>query len=420
MVLLAALLIMAPAAASGQRQLQVESFDKVWTTIRDRHWDRTLAGPAWEAVRDELRPRMEAAATAAEARGILREMLGRLGHSHLGIIPAEAYGGMAPGGGSREGVTGMDARVAGEAALVVSVERGSPAAGAGVRPGWEIRRIGGEELAPQLAAVPAAVRGRTWEGAWAASLVMNRLAGPPGTDVEVEFRAADRSLTLSIPRTRPRGAPFRFGFLPPMYVWTETRRLPGDIGYFAFNAFLDPENVMRAAGEAVSGCMRCGGFVLDLRGNRGGIAAMAMGLAGWFVADPGRLGTLRTRQGALHFVVTPRPEVYAGPLALLVDAATGSAAEIFAGGMQALGRARVFGSVTAGSALPAQIEKLPNGDGFLYAVADYVSEGGRRLEGAGVRPDAEVALAREALLEGRDPVLEAALQWIKTQTEAMR
>lgn len=416
MTRLAALLSLAAAlAAADARQLQLESFDKVWTTIRERHWDANLVGPAWDKVRDELRPRIEEAATADEARAVLREMLGRLGHSHLSIIPAEAYGGMDPGK-SREGVTGMDVRVIGGAALVVSVEAGSPASQAGVRPGWEIRAIGGEDVAPRLAAVPESVRGKTWEGAWAASLVMNRLAGPPGAPAQVEFRAAgDRPVAASIPRTQPRGAFFRFGFLPPMYVWTETRRLPGNVGYFAFNAFLDPENVMRAADEAISACLECDGFVIDLRGNRGGIGAMTMGLAGWFAERPGRLGTLHARQGKVHFFVSPRPGVYRGPLAVLVDCTTGSSAEIFAGGMQDLGRARVFGSATAGSALPAQIEKLPNGDAFLFAIADYISEGGRRLEGAGVRPDVEVRLTRDALLAGRDPVLEAALQWVKAR-----
>jgi carboxyl-terminal processing protease len=60
-------------------------------------------------------------------------------------------------------------------------------------------------------------------------------------------------------------------------------------------------------------------------------------------------------------------------------------------------------------------EKLPNGDGFQYAIANYISEGGQPLEGIGVVPDVEVELTRETLLEGRDAVLEAALNWIRQQ-----
>lgn len=415
---LAALLALALAAAAADvRQLHIDSFEQVWTTIRDRHPDPRLGGLDWEQVRRELRPRIERAETTAEARAAIEEMLARLGHSHLGIIPGDIYG----GGRSAEGTTGMEVRVAGGAPLVVRLRKGSPAEEAGVRPGWEILRIDGRGLAPALADIPARIRGRTWEGAWLAALVMRRLAGPPGSTAAVEFRAAgDRAVTLALRRARPPGRVFQFGYLPPAYVWSETRRLPGEVGYFAFNAFLDPENIMRATGDAVTGCRDCRGFVIDLRGNGGGLGGMAMGLAGWFAGRPGRLGTLFTRDGKLHFLVTPRPEVYEGPLAILVDGATASAAEIFAGGMQALGRARVFGSATAGSALPAQVEMLPNGDAFLFAFADYVSEDGRRLEGAGVRPDVEVSLSRERLLEGRDAALDAALQWIKGQGKEAR
>ena len=45
----------------GERALDVESFDQVWTTIRDTHWDPGLGGLDWDAVRDELRPQVEEA-----------------------------------------------------------------------------------------------------------------------------------------------------------------------------------------------------------------------------------------------------------------------------------------------------------------------------------------------------------------------
>jgi carboxyl-terminal processing protease len=65
-----------------------------------------------------------------------------------------------------------------------------------------------------------------------------------------------------------------------------------------------------------------------------------------------------------------------------------------------------------GAALPSIIERLPSGDGFQYAMANYISDGGEPLEGNGVIPDEEIRPTREQLLEGRDPVLEAAVRWI--------
>jgi carboxyl-terminal processing protease len=95
-----------------------------------------------------------------------------------------------------------------------------------------------------------------------------------------------------------------------------------------------------------------------------------------------------------------------------VDAMSGSASECFTGGMQSLGRARVFGQASMGQALPALFQRLPNGDVMIHAYGDFVTSNGTRLEGRGVVPDEIVPLNREALLSGRDLTLEAALAWI--------
>jgi len=88
--------------------------------------------------------------------------------------------------------------------------------------------------------------------------------------------------------------------------------------------------------------------------------------------------------------------------------------------MKDLGRARIFGTRTAGAALPSVFERLPNGDGFQYAIANYISEGGKPLEANGVVPDVEVKLTREALLAGHDPARDAAVDWIKSQRKASK
>ena len=65
-------------------------------------------------------------------------------------------------------------------------------------------------------------------------------------------------------------------------------------------------------------------------------------------------------------------------------------------GLKDLGRARIFGTRTAAAALPSLFEKLPNGDGFQYAIANYISEGGKPLEGLGVTPDVETPITRDS------------------------
>src|SRR4029450_6645469 len=150
--------------------------------------------------------------------------------------------------------------------------------------------------------------------------------------------------------------------------------------------------------------------------------AMIMGIAGYFTPNRDTLGLMKTKAMTepLKFNANPRlvnadgqrVEPYAGPVAILVDGLTGSASECFAGGMQSLGRARVFGQTSMGRALPALFDRLPNGDVLLHAWGDFVTGTGVRIEGRGVVPDVPVALTRASLLDGRDATLEAALAWI--------
>jgi carboxyl-terminal processing protease len=213
--------------------------------------------------------------------------------------------------------------------------------------------------------------------------------------------------------TAPRGTSSAFGNLPEQHVWFESKRI-GQTAYVRFNLFLDLPRVMASFQQTVENCKTCDGLIIDLRGNPGGIGGMAMGMAGFLVDKPNqRLGTMYLRDSTLNFVVNPRAKVFSGLVAVLVDGCSASTSEIFAGGLKDLGRARVFGTPTAAAALPSAFERLPNGDGFQYAVANYISEGGQPLEGLGVTPDVVVELTRTALLAGHDAVIDAALDWIR-------
>jgi carboxyl-terminal processing protease len=139
---------------------------------------------------------------------------------------------------------------------------------------------------------------------------------------------------------------------------------------------------------------------------------MVMGFGGYFMDTTRSLGTMRTRQVSLNFVINPRVASFAGPLAILVDPMTASTSEIFAAGMQRIGRARVFGERSAGAALPALMERLPSGDVFVHAVADFTDPNGSRIEGAGAVPDEAVPLRVSDIIAGRDAPLEAAVRWI--------
>jgi carboxyl-terminal processing protease len=406
------------ADSSDQHTLNIESFEFIWTTIRDQYWDPTFGGLNWQAVHDELRPRMEHTSTMPEARHVMREMIDRLGKSHFGIIPSDVYGDLderEEGGGPA--ITGIDVRVLEGKAIVTTVDDGSSAAAQGVRRGWEVVSVDGVPVAPALRRIAEVDRDSTMLELHMMRSAEAKLSGAAGSQARVEFvDGGSRRVTKQIERSEPPGSLARFGYLPPMHVWFQARKVAGNIGYLTFNLFLDSAHLMPEFGDALKSCAECAGVIIDLRGNPGGLGIMATGMAGWFLDKPDqRLGTMHMRQAPIKFTVNPRLPTYRGAVAMLVDGCSASTSEIFAEGMKDLGRARIFGTRTAGAALPSAIDKLPNGDGFQHALADYVSEGGKLLEGVGVIPDVEVKLTREALLAGRDPVLEAAIEWIHTR-----
>jgi carboxyl-terminal processing protease len=254
--------------------------------------------------------------------------------------------------------------------------------------------------------------------------VNRALHGAEGSRVSLRVRGPDgRERDVTATRTLGRGEIVTLGNLV-LRVAFENReaRTPAGrrAGVIAFSVWMASVNEPIAA--AVDRFRQHDGIVIDLRGNPGGLAAMMSGVAGHFIAEPVVLGTMRTRQAALAFKANPRlvtadgraVTVFDGPVAILVDELTGSTSETFAGSMQSLGRARVFGRQTMGQALPALTKRLATGDVLMYAIGDFTTAGGRSLEGAGVIPDVTVPLSLGALSAGRDDVLEAALRWLDT------
>ena len=387
-------------AASADQELaaHLASFDQVWQTIRDVYWDPGFGGVDWEDARRRFRPKVEGGGNRTEVRRAISEMLGLLGQSHFAVIPAEAF---AAGKASGNGQPPFDIRIVSGHALVT---RGSD----GIRTGWELETVRTENIAALIESIrglPPIVQLR---------VIRDRLSGAPGDRIPAVFRQdPGKTWAREIPLAAPELEAAGIGMLPAQPLEIEAREI-GRCGYLRFNWFLDPVQLIPVVQKAVERFRTARGFVLDLRGNAGGMGLLAPGIAGFFVAEQGlRLGTMRMRNATLEFVVNPRSPSYPGLLAILIDEASASTSEILAAGMRDLKRARLFGSRTAGAALPSWIERLPNGDGFQYAAADYVSVSGVRLEGAGVHPDVAAPHTRELLLAGTDAALQAAVDWIQ-------
>jgi carboxyl-terminal processing protease len=420
-LILGTMTILLPCGVSAeltpeQKALNLESFDYVWSTIHEKHFDTTFGGLDWPALYDELRPKVETAETMSDVREVLDDMISRLGLSHFGIIPSELYRDIEapPKKGDAGGQTGIDVRIIDNEALVFRIEEDSPAGQAGIKTGWKILRIGETEIDPVLHSIADKFEESKRREIYRVRAVTSRLQGPIGDSLEVTFlNGSNNTVEKQLELVAPRGKKTIFGNLPPFYLTTKTDTLPNGIGYFSFSVFFDPTTLMTAFNTAMTSFMSSPGLIIDIRGNPGGIGAIPIGMAGWLIDEKkAYLGTLSTRDTELRLIVNPRARTFGGPVAILVDGLSGSSSEFLAGGLQDLGRAYIFGAPTVGAALPSAIEKLPNGDGFQYVFANYVSRSGRSLEGRGVIPDKPVQHTRAALLAGRDLMLEAAVEWI--------
>jgi carboxyl-terminal processing protease len=414
---------------------QLETFDTTWRIIDQSHFEPNIKDVDLESVRDEFRPKAAAAANVHELREVIEGMLERLGHSHMGLIPLETARSLStdqedlgngeglPDAKAGDGEPGFELRLLNGQAIVTRVDPGGPAAKAGVKPGWIIKAIDGEEVSDALPAwIPTIETHRAQYLAW--NVIRTRLLGRPGSSLAVKFETGEEQVTLRIERRHETGQPSRLGYLPPFYSRFEKRMLKCEdrqFGFIRFNLWMIP--VVSEFDRAIDEFRSADGMIIDLRGNLGGIGGMVLGVSGHFLDERISLGTLRMRGTELSFFANPRrvntagEQVvpYAGPLAILIDGMTLSAAEIFAGGMQAIGRARLFGERSGGQALPAIWSRLPNGDLLYHAFGDFVTANGTRLEVRGVIPDEAVPLAREDLLAGHDAPLMAAMKWIREQ-----
>jgi carboxyl-terminal processing protease len=418
--------------------IALASFDTLWAVVQRTYVDTAFVRARWSAVRDSLRPEAATITTRAGLDRLLAATLSRIPDSHFYIIPArvalDVSSDRDKGG---EGTTGVSVRIAGDRALVWRVEAGSPGALAGIQPGQSLEHVKTRTVASSIKRVMSLPDASRQRALAELDFTLNGALSPAvGDTVRVKLsRPGEKSVFERVLVGVPtRGTVSKFGNLPPIAGIVRVSRLPltatstagnttsSCVGSISFNIWL-PALAPELA-RAVESVADCAGIVLDVRGNPGGVGAMVMGFGGYFVDSAVSLGTMKTRDLSLNFGINPRrlqvngrdTGPYKGPVAILVDAMTASTSEIFATGMQRIGRVRVFGERSAGAALPALMHALPSEDVFVHAVADFRDPAGRRIEGAGVLPDEIVPLTQADLSKNVDAPLQAAVRWITSST----
>jgi C-terminal processing protease CtpA/Prc len=295
-------------------------------------------------------------------------------------------------------------------AVVTSVTPGAPAERAGLQPGFLIRsidRVSIDQIADNTPLVPPFnERSRR---RLIAMEILRHIYGHPDTHVSIAYIDEKAETHVkSIRRVQREGGYPLFNGAPPAFFEIKSKLLVGGIGYVRLSALQSPltDNVRLAIDSMGS----APGLIFDLRGNSGGDFDLFIGK---LFRAPVPCLSVKTRDGTADFIIEPEPDPYPGPVAVLVDVLSASAAELFAASLQATARAIVVGERSPGWVLGTKSVLLPNGPLFVYPDRQYRMLDGTVLEGRGVIPDIEIALNRASLLQGKDPQLEAAIEAVQ-------
>jgi carboxyl-terminal processing protease len=403
----------AKSASEGKPELRQKTFEVVWRTVKEKHFDPTFGGVDWEQVRAQYEPRVATVKSDREFYDLLNAMLGELHLSHFQVVPPEY---LKEGESKRLGGIGVDVRLIDERAVLTSVEAGSTGERAGLRPGFVINKIDETTIAELVERFMKRQQAPAVKRASLTQDIIRRIMGEPLTAVRLAYLdEQDQPHEATITREKRKGEVYLLEGVIPRYAEFESKRLAGGIAYIRFNRFSSHIDAkVRATLESLNDAP---GLIIDLRGNPGGEDSLGLTIVERLLSKQTVFMTSRTRNGIKNYVAHPKRNSYSGPVVLLIDELSGSASEQMAAGLQELGRVRVIGTRSHGSDLDADVKVLPNGALLSYAYGEPRTPKGVVIEGRGVIPDIEVNLTRALLLKGGDPQLEAAVRYLQEARE---
>ena len=257
----------------------------------------------------------------------------------------------------------IDDKASGEKQLTVTalVVADGPAARAGVKPGDRIVKI--DDAPTARLTLEEATR---------------RLRGDPQTRI-----------ALTVERAGVAGTT-RYDVVREVIHASDvhTRLLRGGVGYLQIDRF--SSSVAAELEHAMAGLRSQGAhaWILDLRRNPGGFVAQAVAVADLFLDS----GTIVTTEG--HGERDEQRAKAAGtdhlPVAVLIDGATASAAEIVTGALKNLDRAVVLGQTTFGKGTVQNTFDLPDGSSAKITIGQYLTPGDISIQSVGIAPDLEL------------------------------
>jgi carboxyl-terminal processing protease len=249
--------------------------------------------------------------------------------------------------------------------LVAGVFKGSPARRAGIRPGDLIVEVNGHSIAGE-----------------SSDLATARIKGRPGTSVH---------LTIKRPGARPHTVTVKRARIKVPVVSASLRQSGGDkLGVVNLSSFTSGAHADLATAIRRLTSRGARGFVLDLRGNGGGLLEEAVLISSLFIPD-GTIVTTKGRTKPKHVFDATGDTITRKPVVVLVDRGTASASEITAAALNERDHAPVVGQRTFGKGVYGQVFELSNGGALDLIVGSYYTPNGQDLNRKGIVPDVRAA-----------------------------
>jgi carboxyl-terminal processing protease len=317
------------------------------------------------------------------SRGAIKGMLSALDDPYsLYLDPSHREISEADLRGAFDGI-GVQVEMIDELLQVISPLEGSPGERAGLRPADVITHVDGQEV--KGLNLPQAIR---------------LIRGPRGTTVNLTIqRARQPSFDVGVTRDEIRVSAVR----------GEVRA--DGLGYVRITSFsMHVGSDLRQTLDRMAS-RNPRGWVLDLRGNPGGYLDGAVAVASQFI-DDGVVLYEQRREGERQEIRTRgRARVTAGPIAVLVDGGTASAAEIVAAAIRDNGRGTIVGEKTFGKGSVQVVHNLTDGSAIRLTVARWLTPSGDPIQGVGLMPGFVIAAS-----EGTDTALESAVDYVRQRS----
>ncbi len=131
-------------------------------------------------------------------------------------------------------------------------------------------------------------------------------------------------------------------------------------------------------------------FILDLRGNPGGLLDQAIQVSDLFIKS-GKIVSTRSRFDE-QVEQASRGQKIDLPLVALVNSSSASASEIVVGALRDHGRALIIGERTFGKGSVQSLFELPGGTALKLTIAHYFTPSGRSIQSTGIEPHVRVGL----------------------------